>query len=73
METQIADETVRTGMVLSNRNIAYLDRFAADARELTGVIFDRSQIMRVLVDAFAAREINPAKIHSEDDLRKLVA
>lgn len=73
MEAQTADTTIRVGMVLANRNVAYLDRLAADAREITGVVLDRSQIVRVLIDAIAARGISAGKIRSEEDLRKLVA
>jgi len=73
METPNADTTIKVGMVLSHRNIAYLDRLATDAREITGVVLDRSQIVRILVDAMSARKIPAGKIKTEDDLRRLVA
>ncbi len=63
----------RTCLVLSNQQVGYLDRLAADARDVTGVVLDRSQIVRALVDALAARGINAGKIKNEDDLRRLVA
>lgn len=70
-ETQAAELT-RIGIAIENRQVAYLDRLIADAREITGVVLDRSQILRALIDAAAERGISAGKVRSEDDLRRIV-
>jgi hypothetical protein len=66
------DAWSRVTIVLTNRQIVYLDRLSADIRARTGAIVKRTEIIRALVDHLADSELDAASARSENDLRHLL-
>ncbi len=56
-------------VVLFNRQIVFLDRLAANIRAQSGATISRAQLLRSLVDAVAAADIDLTASKSEADLR----
>src|SRR5512138_1056874 len=56
-------------VVLFNRQIVFLDRLAANIRAQSGAAISRAQLLRSLVDAVAAADIDLTASKSEADLK----
>lgn len=56
-------------VVLFNRQIVFLDRLSANIRAHSGAAISRAQLIRALVDAVAASDIELTAATSEADLR----
>ncbi len=56
-------------VVLFNRQIVFLDRLAANIRAQSGAAISRAQLLRSLVDAVAAADIDLTASTSEADLK----
>ncbi len=56
-------------VVLFNRQIVFLDRLAASIRAHNGAAISRAQLLRSLVDAVAAADIDLTASMSEADLK----
>ena len=67
------DAWSRVTIVLTNRQIVFLDRLSADIRARTGAIVKRTEIIRALVDHLAESDLDAASVRSESDLRRLLA
>ncbi len=56
-------------VVLFNRQIVFLDRLAASIRAHSGAAISRAQLLRSLVDAVGAADIDLTAAKSEADLK----
>lgn len=56
-------------VVLFNRQIVFLDRLAANIRARSGAAISRAQLIRALVDAVGASDIELTAATSEADLK----
>jgi hypothetical protein len=56
-------------VVLFNRQIVFLDRLAANIRAQSGAAISRAQLIRSLLDAVAASEVDLTASTSEADLK----
>lgn len=59
-------------VVLFNRQIAFLDRLAANIRAQNGAAVSRAQLIRGLLDAFADAGIDLTASRSEADLKETI-
>ncbi len=59
-------------VVLKDRQILFLDRLALDIRATTGAAVARAEIIRALIDAVEAAEIDLTDATSEDEVRNIV-
>ena len=71
----IHDEAwTKVTVVLFNRQIVYLDRLALEMRQQTGAVVKRAELIRALIDALAASELDLTTATSEADVKdRLVA
>jgi hypothetical protein len=70
----IHDEAwTKVTVVLFNRQIVYLDRLALEIRQHTGAVVKRAEIIRALIDALAASELDLTTATSEADVKNRVA
>lgn len=60
-------------VVLFDRQIVWLDRLAADIRAATGSAISRAEIIRALIDAATAADLDLTRAGSEAELKTLVA
>ena len=56
-------------VVLFDRQVAFLDRLAANIRGKSGAVISRAQLIRALVDAVAAADVDLTAAVSEADLK----
>ena len=59
-------------VVLFNRQIVFLDRLAANIRAESGAAISRAQLIRSLVDAVGAADIDLTAATSEADLKATI-
>jgi hypothetical protein len=59
-------------VVLFDRQIAFLDRMAANIRARSGAAISRAQLVRALLDAFADADIDLTAATSEADLKATI-
>jgi len=59
-------------VVLLDRQIVFLDRLGADIRAASGVAISRAHVIRALVDALAASDLDLTATRSEADLKALL-
>ncbi len=62
----------RVNVILTRRQIASLDRLAADIREAGGVL-KRTEILRGIVEAVTMAGIDFTAARSEEDIRSILA
>jgi len=67
-----ADHWSKVTVVLLDRQIVFLDRLVADIRSNTGAAITRAPLIRSLVDALAASELDLTTCRSESDLRSIL-
>jgi hypothetical protein len=60
-------------VVLLDRQIVFLDRLVADIREANGCSIGRAHLLRALVDALAASDIDLTRSRSERELVNVLA
>lgn len=60
----------RTTMTLEERQVDHLDRICAEIKLAGGENLSRSNVVRALLDALAASNIEYSEIRSEEKLRK---
>lgn len=66
----IHDEAwTKVTVVLFNRQIAFLDRLAANIRAQSGATISRAQLIRSLIDAMSEADIDLTASTSEADLK----
>lgn len=69
----IHDETwTKVTVVLFDRQIGFLDRLAENIREKSGATISRAQLIRSLLDAVSAADIDLTASTSEADLKATV-
>ncbi len=59
-------------VVLFDRQIAFLDKLAANIRAKSGVPISRAQLIRALLDAVAESDLDLTLARSEEDLKKTI-
>ncbi len=59
-------------VVLFNRQIAFLDRMAANIRAASGAAISRAQLIRALVDASSEADLDLTAATSEADLKATI-
>jgi len=59
-------------VVLFNRQIVFLDRLAASIRAQSGAAISRAQLIRALLDAVAAADVDLTGATSETDLKATI-
>ena len=69
-ETQAVENRIQ--FVLSPRHLRTLDDLCYHTRRLTGYKLNRSEVVRVLIEVLADREVEYQRISSEDDFRKYI-
>jgi hypothetical protein len=62
----------RVNVILTRRQIASLDRMAADIREAGGVL-KRTEIVRGILEAVTMAGINFTSARNEEDIRSILA
>jgi hypothetical protein len=62
------DRWTKVTVVLLDRQIVFLDRLASDIRAATGAAITRANVIRALVDALAATDVDLTTSRSEADL-----
>lgn len=67
--TRAAETSVRVTVGLSNRQLAYLDRVAANILEQSGSSVTRSQLIRALLDAVSGADLELTASRSLADLK----
>ncbi len=67
------EDWTKVTVVLLNRQIVHLDLIAADIRATTGAAIKRAEIIRALVDALAASDIDLTPATCEADLRAILS
>ena len=63
----------KVSVVLFDRQIRHLDQLTAGVRGRTGKVFNRTEIIRALIDGFIDSSLDIATSRSEADLRAKVA
>ena len=63
-----AEDWTKVTVVLLDRQIAFLDRLVADVRAASGMALGRAHVIRALVNALAASDIDLTSCRSEADL-----
>lgn len=59
-------------VILFDKQIAFLDRLAADIRHNNGTAITRSEIIRALVALLAESDIDLTAVRSEEDIKALL-
>ena len=67
------EDWTKVTVVLLNRQIVYLDLVAADIRAANGAAIKRAGILRALVDALAASDIDLIAATSEAELKEILS
>ena len=62
------DHWTKVTVVLLDRQIVFLDRLVSDIRGATGAAITRAHVIRALVDALAATDVDLTTCRSESDL-----
>jgi hypothetical protein len=62
------EDWTKVTVVLLDRQIAFLDRLVADVRAASGMALGRAHVIRALVNALAASDIDLTSCRSEADL-----
>jgi hypothetical protein len=62
----------KTTVVLFDRQIAFLDKLAASIRARSGIPISRAQLIRALLDAVAASDLDLTLAQSEEDLKRTI-
>lgn len=65
-----AEAYSKATVILLNRQIVYLDRLSADIRASSGTVVKRAEIIRALIDALSALDLDLRDVRSEADLKK---
>jgi len=63
-----AEHWTKVTVVLMDRQMAFLDRLGADIRAANGSAISRAHLIRALVDALAASDLDLTDCRSEKDL-----
>jgi hypothetical protein len=66
------DHWTKVTVVLLDQQIVFLDRLASDIRGSTGAAITRAHILRALVDALAASDVDLTMGRTEADLKSLL-
>jgi hypothetical protein len=66
------EEWTKATVVLFNRQIQFLDRLAAGVRERNGTPASRAQLIRALVDAVAASDVDLTAAGSEAEMKAML-
>jgi 3-methyladenine DNA glycosylase/8-oxoguanine DNA glycosylase len=61
-----AEQTVKVTVILTNRQVVFLDRLAADVREKCGAALQRAEVIRALVDALAESRLDLSAVDLTD-------
>lgn len=67
------EKWTKVTVVLFDRQIVFLDRLANDIRAKSGAAIRRAEILRALVDALEAAEVDLTTAKSEDALKELLS
>jgi hypothetical protein len=59
-------------VVLFDRQIVFLDRLGADIRASSGVAISRAHVIRALIDALSASDLDLTGTRSEADLKAIL-
>jgi hypothetical protein len=59
-------------VVLFDRQIVFLDRLGADIRASSGVAISRAHVIRALIDALSASDLDLTGTRSEADLKTIL-
>ena len=70
--TPVEELWSRITVILSVRQVVYLDRLSAEIRTRTGESVRRTELIRAFVDAVEESGIDVADAASEDELRELL-
>src|SRR5690242_18471492 len=60
-------------VVLFDRQIVFLDRLGADIRASSGVAISRAHVIRALIDALSASDLDLTGTRSEADLKAILS
>ena len=66
------DHWTKVTVVLLDQQIVFLDRLASDIRGSTGAAITRAHILRALVDALGASDVDLTMSRTEADLKSLL-
>jgi hypothetical protein len=66
------DAWTKVTVVLFNRQIMALDRLSLDIRQNTGAVVKRAEIIRALIDAVAASDLDLTRATSEAAIKDLL-
>jgi hypothetical protein len=66
------EEWTKATVVLFNRQIQFLDELAASVRERSGTPASRAQLIRALVDAVAASDVDLTAAGSEAEMKAIL-
>jgi hypothetical protein len=66
-------DSIKVTIILSNRQIVFLDKLVNEIRSKSGAIVRRTGIIRALVDALAEATPEVTNARSEEDLRYLLS
>ena len=68
-----AEHWTKATVVLLDRHIAFIDRLVADERASTGAASGRAHVIRSLVDALAASDLDLTSCRSESEMTSVLA
>ena len=68
-----AEHWTKATVVLLDRHIAFIDRLVADVRASTGAAIGRAHVIRGLIDALAASDLDLTSCRSESDMTSVLA
>ena len=68
-----AEHWTKATVVLLDRQIAFIDRLVADVRASTGAAIGRAHVIRSLVDALAASDLDLTSCRSESEMTSVLA
>jgi hypothetical protein len=68
-----AEHWTKATVVLLDRHIAFIDRLVADVRASTGAAIGRAHVIRSLVDALAASDLDLTSCRSESEMTSVLA
>lgn len=66
------EEWTKATVVLFNRQIEFLDNLAASVRQRNGTSVSRAQLIRALVDAVAASDVDLTTAGSEAEMKAIL-
>jgi Arc/MetJ-type ribon-helix-helix transcriptional regulator len=66
-----SERWTKATVVLTDREIEFVDRLVADIRATNGAAVSRANVIRALIDALAESDLDLTASHSEKDLTRV--